>query len=100
TLSRHDEGRPQVILEAMAAGLPVIASDMAAHRDVVIHKKTGWIVTSPEELKQAIDFIGLPENNYRMGEAVKDWVKEHIGTWEDCAMRYETAYADLTGKTA
>jgi glycosyltransferase involved in cell wall biosynthesis len=99
TLSRHDEGRPQVILEAMAAGIPVIASDMAAHRDVVIHKKTGWIVTVPEDLKQAIDFMNVPENNRRMGEEAKSWVKEHIGTWEDCARRYETAYADLTGKT-
>jgi len=100
TLSRHDEGRPQVILEAMAAGLPVIASDMAAHRDVVVHKKTGWIVTSPEDLRQAIDFMRVPENNRRMGEAAKTWVKERIGTWEDCAMRYEAAYADLTGKVS
>ena len=82
----------------MAAGLPVIASDMAAHRDVIIHKETGWIVTASEDLKQAIDSMGLPENNQRMGEAAKAWVKEHIGTWEDCAMRYEAAYADLTGK--
>lgn len=96
TLSRHDEGRPQVILEAMAAGLPVIASDMAAHRDVVMHKKTGWIVTAPDDLRQAIDFMSVPENNRRMGEAAKSWVKAHIGTWEDCAMRYEAAYADLT----
>ena len=99
TLSRHDEGRPQVILEAMAAGIPVIASDLAAHRDVVIHKKTGWIVTASEDLKQAIDFMSIPENNRRMGAAAKNWIKEHIGTWEDCARRYEAAYAELTGKT-
>ena len=45
-----------MILEAMAAGIPVIASDLAAHRDVVIHGKTGWIVTAQEDLKQAIEF--------------------------------------------
>jgi len=28
TLSHHDEGKPQVMIEAMVAGLPVIASDM------------------------------------------------------------------------
>jgi len=99
TLSRHDEGRPQVILEAMAAGIPVIASDLAAHRDMVIHGKTGWIVTASEDLKQAIDFISIPENNRRMGAAAKNWIKEQIGTWEDCARRYEAAYAVLTGKT-
>jgi hypothetical protein len=98
TLSRHAEGRPQVILEAMAAGIPVIASDLPAHRDVVIHRKTGWIVTTSEELKQAIDFMSIPENNRRVGEAAKSWVKEHIGTWEDCAGRFEAAYTTLTGK--
>ncbi len=96
TLSRHDEGRPQVILEAMAAGIPVIASDLAAHRDVIVNGKTGWIVNSPEEFKQAIDFTGIPENSISMGKAAKEWIREHIGTWEDCACRYETAYTDLT----
>ena len=98
TLSRHAEGRPQVILEAMAAGIPVIASDLAAHRDVVIHKKTGWIVKAPEDLKQAVDFMCVPENNLRMGAAAKNWITEHIGTWQDCAARYKAAYAALTGK--
>ena len=31
TLSQHAEGRPQVMLEAMAAALPIIASPLAAH---------------------------------------------------------------------
>jgi len=34
-----------------------------------------------------------------MGAAAKNWIKEHIGTWEDCARRYEAAYEALTGKT-
>lgn len=96
TLSRHDEGRPQVILEAMAAGIPVIASDLAAHRDVIVNGKTGWIVNSPEDFRQALDFMSIAENNIRMGNAAKQWIKEHIGTWEDCALRYEDSYAALT----
>ncbi len=99
TLSRHDEGRPQVIIEAMAAGLPVIASDLAAHRDVIIHKKTGWIVSSARDLKEAIKFMSIPENNLRMGAEAKQWIKEHIGTWDDCARRYANAYTELAGKT-
>ncbi len=96
TLSRHDEGRPQVMLEAMAAGIPVIASDLPAHQDVIMHGKTGWIVKSPEDFRQALDFMSIAENNISMGNAAKQWIKEHIGTWEDCARRYESAYADLT----
>lgn len=97
TLSRHDEGRPQVILEAMAAGIPIIASDLSAHQDVVIHRETGWLVNSAEDLKQAIQYMSIPENNLRMGIAAKNWIIEHIGTWDDCAQRYEKAYMELTG---
>ena len=43
TLSRHDEGRPQVMIEAMAAGLPVIASRIPAHADLIRHGgPAGW----------------------------------------------------------
>ncbi len=32
------------LLEAMAAGLPVIASDYDGYRDIVVHGETGWLV--------------------------------------------------------
>lgn len=32
------------ILEAMAAGLPVVASDFSGYRDLVEHKKTGYLI--------------------------------------------------------
>lgn len=33
-----------VLIEAMAAGVPVIASDIPGYREVVQHGKTGWLV--------------------------------------------------------
>lgn len=97
SLSQHDEGRPQVILEAMAAGLPVIASDLPAHRDVIQHKKTGWLVSSAEGFKNGISYLSNRENNMRIGDSARDWVTTNIGTWSDCAARYVTAYQDLMG---
>jgi glycosyltransferase involved in cell wall biosynthesis len=97
TLSRHDEGRPQVILEAMAAGLPIIASDMPAHRDVVTHRENGWIVSEAQDLKEAISFFNTREAVSRAGESARSWVVKNIGTWNDCARRYITAYHDLMG---
>lgn len=38
------EGTPVAILEASAAGLPVIATRHAGIQDVVIHEETGWLV--------------------------------------------------------
>ena len=97
SLSEHDEGRPQVILEAMAAGLPVIASDLPAHRDVIRHKKTGWLVSSAQDFKNGLSYLSNRENNMRIGDSARDWVTNHIGTWSDCAARYVTAYQDLMG---
>lgn len=98
TLSRHDEGRPQVVLEAMAAGLPVIASDLPAHRDLILHGQTGWLVSSAQEFASAIAHLGEPEENRRMGEAARAWVRDHIGTWDDCARRYYSAYRTVLGR--
>ena len=94
-LSRHDEGRPQVMLEAMAAGLPVIASDLPAHRDMVRHQQNGWIATTPDELHQGLEWLEQREHNLAMGEAARAWVSSAIGTWDDTAARYVSAYQCL-----
>ena len=95
TLSRHDEGRPQVMLEAMAAGLPVLASDLPAHRDMVHHQQTGWLAASRDELCQGLDWLEDPLHNKATGQAARKWVKDSVGTWDDCAGRYSTAYRRL-----
>jgi glycosyltransferase involved in cell wall biosynthesis len=95
TLSEHDEGRPQVILEAMAAGLPVIASDQPAHRDVILNGKTGWLVSSRHEFQEGLSWLKEKDNNIRMGEQAKMWIRDHVGTWDDCAERYLKAYQSV-----
>jgi glycosyltransferase involved in cell wall biosynthesis len=95
TLSRHDEGRPQVILEAMAAGLPVIASDLPAHRDVICHRSTGWLVATPTELAQALSALSNGSINQEVGKTAREWVAREVGTWDDCAGRYVQAYRDV-----
>ena len=95
TLSRHDEGRPQVMLEVMAAGLPVLTSDLPAHRDMVRHQQTGWIATTRDELCQGLEWLEEPTNNQQTGQAARKWIKESIGTWDDCASRYAEAYQSL-----
>lgn len=95
TLSRHDEGRPQVMLEAMAAGLPVIASDFPAHRDIVQHRENGWLACTPDDFRQGVAWLEDPLHNLAAGEAARAWVKANIGTWDDSAARYVAAYREL-----
>lgn len=97
TLSRHDEGLPQVMLEAMAAGLPVIASDLPAHRDIVQHKKNGWLTASPDNLRQGLEWLEDSNCNRVSGEAARLAVRVSSGTWDDCACRYLAAYGHLIG---
>jgi len=95
TLSRHDEGRPQVMLEAMAAGLPIIASRLPAHNEIVQHGETGKLVDSPQALEAALNRLSIDEINHSMGLAARNWISAHIGTWDDCAARYIEAYRVL-----
>ncbi|MBF0211594.1 MAG: glycosyltransferase [Desulfamplus sp.] len=95
TLSKHDEGRPQVILEAMAAGLPILASPLPAHTNLLTHKKTGWLANSEAEFHAGIHWLAESKNNKEISCQARNWVKNNIGTWADCAQRYLTAYGQL-----
>ena len=95
TLSRHNEGRPQVMIEAMASGLPVIASCLPAHTDLIRHGETGWLVESRADLVSALTQAGDQATATRIGDNARSWVREKIGTWDDCAMRCVASYTAL-----
>lgn len=42
--SSYREGLPVNIMEAMACGLPIIATDNRGHRELINHNKNGWII--------------------------------------------------------
>ena len=100
TLSRHDEGRPQVLLEAMAAGLPVIASELPAHRDLIQSGETGMLVDSRLSFETVLQYLERPATNQRIGLAAREWIKTAVGTWDDCASRYHAAYQTVMGTDA
>ena len=98
TLSRHDEGRPQVLIEAMAAGLPIIASNLPAHKDLIRHGETGWLASSRDELVDALNQASQSSTRTDVGANARRWIREHIGTWDDSAARCVAAYGDIMPK--
>lgn len=95
TLSRHDEGRPQILLEAMASGLPIIASNIAAHTNFLQHRETAWLCGDDEEFGKGLTYLEDESNNMGVGKAAHLWALENIGTWDDCAKRYYALYHEL-----
>ncbi|SFF42575.1 Glycosyltransferase involved in cell wall bisynthesis [Dyella marensis] len=95
TLSRHAEGRPQVMLEAMASGLPIVASDMPAHASIVENHRSGRLCDTQGSFEDAIRQLEDPAINAQYGAAARAWARDDFGTWDDCAGRYVDIYQSL-----
>jgi phosphatidyl-myo-inositol alpha-mannosyltransferase len=64
-----------VLIEAFAAGTPVVASDIAGYRQVVTHGRDGVLVPhgQPLELAEALRSLWLdPQRRRAMGEAARE----------------------------
>ena len=78
-LPSYREGLPRSILEAMASGLPVIATDIRGCREEVTDGETGFLVPvgRPEALTVAMRwFIEHPEQCYSFGQRGREVVEE------------------------
>jgi glycosyltransferase involved in cell wall biosynthesis len=95
TLSRHAEGRPQVMLEAMASGLPIVASSNPAHASIIAHGRNGLLCSTQEGYAEAIESVEDPVTGARLAEAGREYARAEFGTWDDCVNRYRKIYERL-----
>lgn len=78
-LSSKIEGLPLVLIEGMATGLPVVATDSIGVRDCVKPEKNGFIVPVSDSSMLATKIVDLLRDDdlrKRMGEASLKMVKE------------------------
>lgn len=80
TLVPKREGLPKCIMEAMAAGKPVVASNVRGNRDLVEHGKTGLLVELGDVpgLAKALErLISDPELRVAMGVAGRAKIQDY-----------------------
>lgn len=75
------DGLPNVIPEAMAIGLPVVASDQPGVREAIEGGRTGELVDSRNPLDWADRIASLrddPEGCARRIQSAREWIEQHF----------------------
>ncbi|MBL4607002.1 MAG: glycosyltransferase family 4 protein [Pseudomonadales bacterium] len=90
TASLH-EGRPNTVLEAMAVGLCVIASDISGHRELINGSECGELfeLGSSESLANSLyALLQDPKKIRAYGRNGKQYVSSSSFSWDDCSVAY------------
>ena len=104
-LHRHDvavvlgvhQGCPNACLEALAAGVPLVANDSGGTREIVVDGRTGWLVNgvAPQTVADAVlrlvDDPGEAQRRARLG---RDHVERRF-SMQRMAREYRRLFHEL-----
>ncbi|MGD9131076.1 MAG: glycosyltransferase family 4 protein [Candidatus Bathyarchaeota archaeon] len=91
------EGLATTLLEAMATGLPVVATSIRCNMEVINHRKNGIIVPTHSPKKMAEAIIALLDDKKlrrRLGSKARSTIQEKF-TWRKVTDRTEKCYNNL-----
>jgi glycosyltransferase involved in cell wall biosynthesis len=91
-----NEGMGRVLVEAMAAGKPVVASEVGGIPDLVKHGETGYLVRPADERALANGIKKLlndPERAQQMGQRGKEYCRQF--SLEAMIAKLDDLYSDL-----
>jgi glycosyltransferase involved in cell wall biosynthesis len=93
-LSRY-EGMSNVVLEALASGLPVIASNILGNNELIKDQETGFLFAPDERPEKIAEQIVLlhqnPERRKAMGIAARESILDRY-SWEKAGDLYERSF--------
>lgn len=96
-LPSNSEGMPNALLEAMAAGRPIVATDVGGNPEAIEHLTSGLLVPSNDPRALADGLVQLIEDRElaeRLGRAALETIERRF-TAADVAGRYEALYERL-----
>ncbi|MBF0236255.1 MAG: glycosyltransferase [SAR324 cluster bacterium] len=105
-LTSRYEGLPNVVMEAMCAGLPVVATNAGGTGELVVHGKTGFLV-SVDDLQMFVAFVRkLLRNDVlakEMGESGMKHMQQNFSTAKmvsELERLYQNLYSSLSSHTS
>jgi glycosyltransferase EpsD len=81
--SSYREGLPVNIMEAMACGLPVIATENRGHRELIFSNRNGWLIENRNtiEISKKMKFLARePKLRLQMGEFGQKMISKHYSS--------------------
>lgn len=97
-LVSHQEGFSNAVLEGMAAGLPMVVTDVGGNAEAVVDGDTGYVVPArdPQALGAAIRRMAHNPQRHLMGERGRERIQQHF-TLNACVDAYERMYEEALG---
>lgn len=93
----HVEGIPQSIMAGMAAGLPIVASDVGGVGEVILHAQTGLLVAENDVegfTNSVLELLGNPTYAATLARAAARAIETELST-EAAVAQVQALYRDM-----
>jgi len=94
------EGCPNAVMEALACGLPVILSDIPAHREILAYNESAGLMFPVKDVTSLSEILSKTTNmNYsEQSIAALSIIKNHLNA-RNMSLKYQELYAQLHEQT-